>query len=154
MKLISLVYNLKYFRQNLVNFNIFGVFRNPQDQQNSKLPLDLHFDKDLKEKKGFKVVQSAACRHCIYTWHSGCQLTVCLQFVNFIQTDTQKNRRNYREDRHLSIYIYRVSTKNFILMISGPVGCPLDYSIDYSIDIGYRTHQGSFPIFHFFAWIY
>ena len=46
LKMISFVFYLKYLRQNLVNFNFQGVFWNPQDEQNSKLSLDLHFDKD------------------------------------------------------------------------------------------------------------
>ena len=45
--MISFVENLKYLSQNLVNFNIQGVFWNPQDVQISKLSLDLKFEQDL-----------------------------------------------------------------------------------------------------------
>ena len=46
LKMISFVFNLKYLRQNLVNFNFQGVFWNPQDVQISKLSLDLNFEQD------------------------------------------------------------------------------------------------------------
>ena len=46
-KMIPSVKNLKYLSQNLVNFNIQGVFWNPQDVQISKLSLDLEFEQDL-----------------------------------------------------------------------------------------------------------
>ena len=42
--MISFVFNLKYLRKNLVNFNFQGVFWNPQDVQISKLSLDLNFE--------------------------------------------------------------------------------------------------------------
>ena len=63
--MISVVFDFKYLRQNLVNFNVLGVFQNPQDVQIPKLSLDLHFHEDLQEKKGSKVVRSAAVVHCI-----------------------------------------------------------------------------------------
>ena len=47
LKMIPSVENLKYLSQNLVNFNIQGVFWNPQDAQISKLSLDLKFEQDL-----------------------------------------------------------------------------------------------------------
>ena len=47
LKMIPSVENLKYLSQNLVNFNIQGVFWNPQDVQISKLSLDLKFEQDL-----------------------------------------------------------------------------------------------------------
>ena len=47
LKMIPSVKNLKYLSQNLVNFNIQGVFWNPQDVQISKLSLDLKFEQDL-----------------------------------------------------------------------------------------------------------
>ena len=52
LKMIPSVKNLKYLSQNLVNFNIQGVFWNPQDEQISKLTLVIKFDQDLMEKKG------------------------------------------------------------------------------------------------------
>ena len=47
LKMIPSVKNLKYLSQNLVNFNIQGMFWNPQDVQISKLSLDLKFEQDL-----------------------------------------------------------------------------------------------------------
>ena len=47
LKMIRSVKNLKYSSQNLVNFNIQGVFWNPQYVQLSKLSLDLKFEQDL-----------------------------------------------------------------------------------------------------------
>ena len=44
--MITFIFNLKYLRQNLVNFNFQEVFWNPQDMQISKLSLDLNFEQD------------------------------------------------------------------------------------------------------------
>ena len=50
----------------MVDFNIFGVFCNPQDKQNMNVSLDLYFDEELKEKiRSLEGVRSAACRNCI-----------------------------------------------------------------------------------------
>ena len=41
--------DLKYLSQNWINFNMLGVFWNPQDEQISKLSPDLHLEQHLKE---------------------------------------------------------------------------------------------------------
>ena len=46
-KMIPSDKNLKYLSQNLVNFNIQGVFWNPHGVQISKLSLELNFEQDL-----------------------------------------------------------------------------------------------------------
>ena len=48
-RIMSFVFDLNYLSQNSINLNILGVFWNPQDEQFSKLSLDLHFEQDLKE---------------------------------------------------------------------------------------------------------
>ena len=48
-RIISFVFDLKYLSQNSINFNMLGVFWNPQDEQNPKLSLDLCFEQHLKE---------------------------------------------------------------------------------------------------------
>ena len=48
-RIISFVFDLKYLSQNSINFNMLGVFWNPQDEQISKLSLDLHLEQNLKE---------------------------------------------------------------------------------------------------------
>ena len=45
-RIISFVFDLI---QNSINFNMMGVFWNPQDEQISKLSLDLHLQQNLKE---------------------------------------------------------------------------------------------------------
>ena len=52
-RIMSFVFDLKYLSQNSINFNMLGVFWNPQDEQFSKLSLDLHFEQHLKEIWGF-----------------------------------------------------------------------------------------------------
>ena len=47
-RIISFVFDLKYLSQNSINFNMLWVFWNPQDEQFSKLSLDLHFEQHLK----------------------------------------------------------------------------------------------------------
>ena len=42
VRIISFVFDLKYLSQNSINFNMLGVFWNPQDKQISKLSLYLH----------------------------------------------------------------------------------------------------------------
>ena len=67
--LVRLVFECKYLGQNMVDFNIFGVFWNPQDKQNMNVSLDLYFDEELKEKiRSLEGVLSAACRHCMSFW--------------------------------------------------------------------------------------
>ena len=48
-RIMSFVFDLKYLSQNSINFNMLGVFWNPQDKQFPKLSLDLHFEQHLKE---------------------------------------------------------------------------------------------------------
>ena len=48
-RIISFVFDLKYLSQNSINFNMLGVFWNPQDEQISKLSLNLPLEQDLKE---------------------------------------------------------------------------------------------------------
>ena len=102
LKIISFVFYLKYLRQNLVNFNFQGVFWNPQDEQNSKLSLDLHFDKDKKVKKGFKVVRSYPCEHCMSdmgadwgksTWKDTKQDQHNIHTLTFL---TNKSKQNWK----------------------------------------------------------
>ena len=47
IRIMSFVFDLKYLSQNSINFNILGVFWNPQDKQNSKLSLELHLKQHL-----------------------------------------------------------------------------------------------------------
>jgi len=63
--MISFVFKLKYLRQNLVNFNIQGVFWNPQDVPISKLSLDLNFEQDSKEISKVFGVSGHSGAHCI-----------------------------------------------------------------------------------------
>ena len=51
-RIISFVFDLKYLSQTLTNFNMLGVFWNPQDEQISKLSLDLNLEQHLKEILG------------------------------------------------------------------------------------------------------
>ena len=62
--MMSFVFNLKYLRQNLVNFNFQGVFWNPQDVQISKLSLDLNFEQDSKEISKVFGVSGHSGAHC------------------------------------------------------------------------------------------
>ena len=48
-RIMSFVFDLKYLSQNSINFNMLGVFWNPQDEQFSKLSLLLICDKDSQE---------------------------------------------------------------------------------------------------------
>ena len=65
-RIMSFVFELKYLGKNMVNFNILGGFRNPQERQNSKLSLDWHFDEDLRDKiRVLEGVRSYPCQHCI-----------------------------------------------------------------------------------------
>ena len=48
-RIISFVFDLKYLSQNSINLNMLGVFWNPQDEQISKLSLNLPLEQDLKE---------------------------------------------------------------------------------------------------------
>ena len=48
-RIISFVFDLKYLSQNSINFNMLGVFWNPQDEQFPKLSLDLNLEQHLKE---------------------------------------------------------------------------------------------------------
>ena len=65
LRMISFVFKLKYLRQNLVNFNIQGVFWNPRDVPISKLSLDLNFEQDLKEISKVFGVSGHSGAHCI-----------------------------------------------------------------------------------------
>ena len=48
-RIMSFVFDLKYLSQNSINFNMLGVFWNPQDEQFPKLSLDLNLEQHLKE---------------------------------------------------------------------------------------------------------
>ena len=48
-RIMSFVFDLKYLSQNSINFNMLGVFWNPQDEQFPKLSLDLKVEQHLKE---------------------------------------------------------------------------------------------------------
>ena len=61
----SFVFDLKYLSQNSINFNMLGVFRNPQDKQILKLSLDLYLVQHLKEILRFFTAAGAVCHHCI-----------------------------------------------------------------------------------------
>ena len=63
-RIISFVFDLKYISQNSINFNMLGVFWNPQDEQISKLSLDLHLKQHLKEILRFFTAAGAVCHHC------------------------------------------------------------------------------------------
>ena len=47
-RMIGFVFDLKYLSQNSINLNMLGVFWNPQDEQISKLSLDLLLDQHLR----------------------------------------------------------------------------------------------------------
>ena len=66
-RIISFVFDLKYLSQNSINFNMLGVFWNPQDKQISKLSLDLYLEQHLKEILilRFYTAAGAVCHHCI-----------------------------------------------------------------------------------------
>ena len=59
------VFDLKYLSQNSINFNMLGVFWNPQDEQISKLSLDLYLEQHLKEILRFFTAAGAVCHHCM-----------------------------------------------------------------------------------------
>ena len=59
----SVVLDLEYLGQNIINFNMYGVFW--KDKQIPKLPLDFQLEKDLKEKFRFFTVPSAVCSSCM-----------------------------------------------------------------------------------------
>ena len=64
-RIISFVLDLKYLSQNSTNFNMLGVFWNPQDKQFPKLSLDLHFEQHLKEGfRPLKVMVASTAVHC------------------------------------------------------------------------------------------
>ena len=63
---ISFVFDLKYLSQNSINFNMLGVFWNLQDEQISKLSLNLYLEQHLKEISRFFTAAGAVCHHCIY----------------------------------------------------------------------------------------
>ena len=65
-RIISFVFDLIYLSQNSINFNMLGVFWNPQDEQISKLSLDLYLEQHLKEILRFFSAAGAVCHHCIY----------------------------------------------------------------------------------------
>ena len=61
-RIMSFVFDLKYLSQNSINFNMLGVFWNPQDEQFPKLSLDLNLEQHLKE---ILRVAGPGCHHCI-----------------------------------------------------------------------------------------
>ena len=67
-RILSFVFDLKYLSQNSINFNMLGVFWNPQDEQNPKLSLDLCFEQHLKEILWVYTGAGAGCHHCIRFW--------------------------------------------------------------------------------------
>ena len=64
-RIISFVFDLKYLSQNSINFNMLGVFWNPQDEQFPKLSLDLYLEQHLKEILRFFTATGAVCHHCM-----------------------------------------------------------------------------------------
>ena len=64
-RIISFVFDLIYLSQNSINFNMLGVFWNPQDEQISKLSLDLYLEQHLKEILRFFTAAGAVCHHSI-----------------------------------------------------------------------------------------
>ena len=62
------VFDSKYLSQNSINFNMLGVFWNYQDEQISKLFLDLYLEQHLMEMLRFITAAGAVCHHCI--WYS------------------------------------------------------------------------------------
>ena len=58
-------FDLKYLSQNSINFNMLGVFWNPQDEQISKLSLDLYSEQHLNEILRFFTAARAVCHHSI-----------------------------------------------------------------------------------------
>ena len=64
-RIMSFVFDLKYLSQNSINFNILGVFWNPQNKQISKLSLNLYLEQRLKEILRFFAAAGAVCHH----WH-------------------------------------------------------------------------------------
>ena len=67
-RIISFVFDLIYLSQNSINFNMLGVFWNPQDEQISKLSLNLnlYLEQHLKEILRFFTAAGAVCHHCIF----------------------------------------------------------------------------------------
>ena len=64
-RFISFVFDIIYFSQNSINFNMLGVSWNPQDKQISKLSLDLYLEQHLKKILRFFTAAGAVCHHCI-----------------------------------------------------------------------------------------
>ena len=73
-RIMSFVFDLKYLSQNLINFNMLGVFWNPQDAQFPKLSLDLHFEQHLKEILRIQTAEGYGGHHC---------MTGILQYFHF-----------------------------------------------------------------------
>ena len=49
-EVVSIVFNLKYFSQNFIKLNMWGVFQNPGDKQIPKLLFGDQFDQAFMEK--------------------------------------------------------------------------------------------------------
>ena len=75
-RIISFVFDLKYLSQNSINFNMLGVFWNLQDEQISKLSLNLYLEQHLKEILRFFTAAGAVCHHCIYFLHHTLKCTL------------------------------------------------------------------------------
>ena len=55
----------KPMKQNSINLKMLEVFWNPQDEQISKLSLDLHLEQHLNEILRFFTAAGAVCHHCM-----------------------------------------------------------------------------------------
>ena len=69
-RIISIVFDLKYVGQNSNNFNMLGVFWNPQDKQISKLSLAFYFEPHLNYTLRFFTAAVAGGHHCINVVYS------------------------------------------------------------------------------------
>ena len=78
-RITSFVFDLKYLSQNSINFNMLGVFRNPQDKQFPKLSLDLNLEQHLKE------ILSPGGHHCIWNCKALCSLSVIIFIVREVK---------------------------------------------------------------------
>ena len=63
-RIISFVFDLKYLSQNSINFNMLGVFWNPQDKQ--ILKLDLYLEQHLKDILMVFTAAGAGGHQCIH----------------------------------------------------------------------------------------
>ena len=96
---MSFVFDLKYLSQNSINFNMLGVFWNPQDEQFLKLSLDLHFEQYLKEILRVYTAEGQVGHHCIY-------VLLCLVRVKLLELVCGEKYKQFQLYSLFSLLVY------------------------------------------------